>query len=237
MAGQCCVCSKKFGFFDPGHEIVTFQFDYTLCDECHSKLKQLDTTTSPEEYDELKHNFDSLLNNPTIPKCILDYFNCVQSDFENRIKVQEKRRFEREQQQKELEEAHKVEEEHKEKVHRAKQCCSQVMLTTGPNFEGYRITKYLDIVYEDIVFKNSLANRISATFEDLVNSLSFEETEMTGTNSLIARARTVVLEKFKYAVALAGGNAAIAVDFENSIGTDIIRVAVFGTAVFIEKIE
>ena len=80
-------------------------------------------------------------------------------------------------------------------------------------------------------------NEISAGFEDLGNILTFKETEMSGAGELISRARAHVKEKFRHRAAAIGANAVLGVEFESSIGADIVRVAIFGTAVIIEPIE
>ena len=114
---------------------------------------------------------------------------------------------------------------------------SELILTTGNSFEGYRVVKYIDIVCEELIFKNSLWKRIGAGFEDLGNALSFSEREMSGASELIENARQYVLEKFKRKVVSLGANAVLGVDFESSFGSEVVRVAVFGTAVEIKKAE
>ena len=59
---------------------------------------------------------------------------------------------------------------------------------------------------------------------------------MSGSTELIANARAYVMEKFKTKAIALGANAILGMDFESSIGGDIVRVAIFGTAVCIEKI-
>ena len=73
--------------------------------------------------------------------------------------------------------------------------------------------------------------------EDVGNMLSFKETEMTGANELISSARKYVLDKFKMKAAKMGANAVLGVEFESSFGSDVVRVAIFGTAVTITKLE
>lgn len=80
-------------------------------------------------------------------------------------------------------------------------------------------------------------NRLNAGFEDLGNAFSFKETEMSGSSGLIARARSYVKDKFRQKAAQMGANAVLGVEFESSIGADIVRVAIFGTAVVISPIK
>ena len=114
---------------------------------------------------------------------------------------------------------------------------NKIILTTSSHFDGYRVTKYIDIICEEVVFKNSFINRLSAGFEDLGNRLTFSETELSGSSDLIARARIYVKDKFIHKLVSIGANAALGIDFESSIGSEIVRVAIFGPAVHIEKIS
>ena len=110
-------------------------------------------------------------------------------------------------------------------------------MTTTNNFEGYKIVKYIKVVSEEIIFKNSFWKRLDAGLEDLGNAFSFKQTEMSGASELIANAREYALEKFKRKVAKLGANAVVGVEFESSFGSDVVRVAIFGTAVIISEYE
>ena len=90
---------------------------------------------------------------------------------------------------------------------------------------------------EEVIFKNSFFNRLSASSEDFGNSLTFSETELSGSSKLIARARDYVMTKFRNKVVHLGANAVLGIDFESSVGVDVVRVAVFGTAVIVEPVD
>lgn len=121
-----------------------------------------------------------------------------------------------------------------EKKHRD---LENMILTTGSNFEGYRVVSYVDLVCEEVIFKNSLGDRFEAAFENFSAGFTFKETELSGSSNLIAKARAYVTEKFRKHVASIGANAALGVEYESSWGDKIVRVAIFGTAVRIEKID
>ena len=116
-----------------------------------------------------------------------------------------------------------------------KQLASELILTTGSSFDGYSIDCYIDVVCEEVVFKNSVMKQISASFEDFGNALSLGEREMTGASELISKARAYALDKFRLKAARAGANAVLGIDFESSFGSDIVRVCISGTAVKISK--
>lgn len=112
---------------------------------------------------------------------------------------------------------------------------ASLMLTTGIGFDGYVVTEYIDVICEEVVFKNGLGKRFGAGIEDMIAGLSFHDAELTGTTGLIGDARKHTLYKFKQAAARIGANAVLGIDFETSFGADIVRVAVSGTAVKIMK--
>lgn len=130
----------------------------------------------------------------------------------------------------------KIETQKREKEEISKNYAN-LMLTTGTNFDGYIVKNYIDILCEEVVFKNSFWKRLDATFEDLGNAFTFKDTELSGANKLISNAREYVVEKFKHKAAQLGANAVLGVEFESSFGSDIVRVSVSGTAVRIEKID
>jgi len=130
----------------------------------------------------------------------------------------------------------KIETQKREKEEISKNYAN-LMLTTGTNFDGYIVKDYIDILCEEVVFKNSFWKRLDATLEDLGNAFTFKDTELSGANKLISNAREYVVEKFKQKAAQLGANAVLGVEFESSFGSDIVRVSVSGTAVRIEKID
>ena len=136
-----------------------------------------------------------------------------------------------------LEENIKVEEIKRQKLKEFETALANLLLTTGNNFDGFTVQKYIDIICEEVIFKNSYWERLDAGLEDLVlNAFTFKETEFSGANKLISNAREFVLGKFKRKAVQLGANAILGVKFESSFDVDIVRVAVSGTAVIIEKV-
>ena len=210
MAKKCCVCGAKLGFLDAGWDIISTFPDYLLCDTCHTKYRKL-KSCSEEEYENTIGIFRELLDSPNTPKAIKDQFPLSQKQAA----------------QKRIDEQVWAETVAKN--------FDAMILTTGSTIEGYRVVRYVDVVCEEVVFKNSFKNWLSAEFEDLGNAFTFQESEFSGSSDLIKRARLYAKNKFRNEVANLGANAALGVEFESSIGSDIVRVAIFGTAVVIEK--
>lgn len=219
MANQCCVCKCKLGFFDSAYKIVEDCDDYLLCEYCYEEMQGIKDAPSVEYYQKKRSHFNRLTQDPVTPRSIIAQFDAIDIAWKSKEAMR-------------LEKVRAKEEKEK----RFSENVAAMMLTTGNDFDGYRITKYVDVICEEVIFKNSFMNRLSAGFEDLGNALSFKETEMSGSSELIARARSYVKDKFRKKAAQIGANAVLGVEFESSIGSDIVRVAIFGTAVIIEKI-
>ena len=113
---------------------------------------------------------------------------------------------------------------------------SDIILTTGNGFDGYRIKHYLGIISKEIVFRSGFVKTLDATVTDIVGSFSFKDIELSGSTELIANAKSYLIAKFEEEVRKRGGNAALGIDFESSFGTGLARVAMSGTPVIIEEV-
>jgi len=121
-----------------------------------------------------------------------------------------------------------------EKIKNLKQ---NMILTSAPFVDGYRVRKQLGLVFGETVFKASLGKTIESSIEDFGNSLSFSSVEMSGVVGHMDSAREFAIEKLINRAAEKGANAIIAIDAEATVGgSNIARVTVYGTAVLIEEI-
>lgn len=211
MEKRCCVCKETIPFSRIGNTICKHDLDHVLCDDCNAYLEWMRDAKSEIDLNAAFSFFKPVFDNPQIPNHIKDELIA--------IRFQDAKQEEKAYQQQE-----------------SKKAKASLLLTTSSSFEGYRVTEYIDVICEEIVFKNSFINQLAAGLEDFGNALRFRSTEMTGSTELIANARAYVMEKFKTKAVSLGANAILGMDFESSIGGDIVRVAVFGTAVSIEKI-
>ena len=209
---KCCLCNQQIMNLADSFPIVENIRSYVLCEDCKAYLDWMRTSERKEDLDAAFAFFKPIFDNRQIPSTVKD--ELVRIRFCKEIAEEEKRQI--------LEQ---------------KSNASSMMFTTGSYFDGYRVEKYIDVICEEVIFKNSFMNRLNAGFEDLGNAFSFKETEMSGSSGLIARARSYVKDKFRQKAAQMGANAVLGVEFESSIGADIVRVAIFGTAVVISPIK
>lgn len=106
------------------------------------------------------------------------------------------------------------------------------MLTTGYDFCGYTITKYLGIVSGEVVLGTGFLSEFSASFSDLFGGQSdaFANKLESAKNAAMKRLIRHSAEK--------GGNAVIGLDFDYiTFSSNIIGVVANGTSVVIEKVD
>ena len=108
---------------------------------------------------------------------------------------------------------------------------NSIMVTSGYNFEGYRIIKYCDYISAETVFGMGMFKSLLASISSVVGA----ESEAFNNKIKEAKARAVY-EIRKNALEL-GANAIIGIDIDFSmIAGEMVVIIASGTAVVIEKI-
>lgn len=106
------------------------------------------------------------------------------------------------------------------------------MLTTGFEFFGYTIKRYLGIVSGEVVLGTGFLSEFSASFSDFLG------TKSGAFASKLEEAKNTALNRMMQRSAEQGGNAIIGVDFDYiTFSNNIIGVVANGTSVLIEKIS
>lgn len=106
------------------------------------------------------------------------------------------------------------------------------MLTSGYNFEGYKITSYRGIVSGEAVLGTGFVSEFSATISDLLGSASAEF------GNKMRQAKEIATSKMIDSSVSKGSNAIIGVDFDyTTLGNNMIAVSANGTSVIIERIQ
>lgn len=111
---------------------------------------------------------------------------------------------------------------------------SEMILSTCPSIDGYRVVKQLGLVFGECAYKTGLMKSLSATFENMGDILTAGDKELSGTSRLLESAREYAIQKMKKAAGERGANAVIGIDSESSIGGDIMHITIYGTAVALE---
>ncbi len=106
------------------------------------------------------------------------------------------------------------------------------MLTTGFDFSGYKITKYIGVMSGEVVLGTGFLSEFSASISDLLGAESSAFAEK------LESAKDAAIEKLKLKSAQKGGNAIIGIDFDYvTFASNMIGVIANGTSVVIEKME
>ena len=107
-----------------------------------------------------------------------------------------------------------------------------ILITTGYNFEGYKIVSYKNIVHGEVVLGTGIFSDFSAAVNDLLGTTSGI---MEGK---LSKAKTIAQNQMIRNCICKGANALIGVDYDvMTLGNNMIVVSANGTAVVIEKIE
>jgi len=105
-------------------------------------------------------------------------------------------------------------------------------VTTGYNFEGYSITKYLSVISGQTVMGTGVWSEFSSSLQD------FFGLEASVFSSKLDAAKENAFESLKLKAARLGANAIIGVDFDYiTFSNNMIGVIANGTGVVIEKKE
>lgn len=105
------------------------------------------------------------------------------------------------------------------------------MLTTGYNFEGYRIVDYKGIISGQVVLGTGFLSEFSSSFSD------FFGTEANYFSDKLDKAQNAAKERLIEKSVLVGGNAIIGVDFDCIMfSNNMIGVVANGTSVIIEEV-
>jgi len=105
-------------------------------------------------------------------------------------------------------------------------------LTTGYDFNGYNITRYVGIISGEVVLGTGFLSEFSASVSDILGGQS----QMFADKLEVAKDSAI--EKLKIKSAQKGGNAIIGVDFDYiTFANNMVGVVANGTSVVIKKIE
>ena len=108
-----------------------------------------------------------------------------------------------------------------------------IMLTTSPSFEGYHITEYKGIIFDETITGIGLKTAFKS-IGDLFSSLTGDQ--MFAITERITELKNELINRLKSKAFAKGANAIISVDFESTMpGGNAIMVSANGTAVVIEK--
>jgi uncharacterized protein YbjQ (UPF0145 family) len=106
-----------------------------------------------------------------------------------------------------------------------------MLVTTTPNIEGRKITKYCGVVAGEAILGANVFKDLFAGIRDLVGgrSATYERE--------LQRARDIAIDELTEKAAALGGNAVVGVDLDYEVlgqGNGMLMVSASGTAVVVE---
>lgn len=225
MAGKCVFCGASFNLFNNGIGGFADEKNRKFCNKCcdifvsqispkvaegiRSNIPKSEVLQSIVEEHELSEEGREYV------KDYIDYFiekEAIKAENQKETEFQTQR-------MKEIEEKFLEYKKH-------------FKVTTGYNFDGYKVMKYIGILSGEVVLGTGFISEYAASFSDLFGTRSnaFADKMMS--------AKQGALQKLMKNALLAGANAIIGVDFDYvTFSNNILGVSANGTAVVIQKEE
>lgn len=207
---KCVCCEKNITFLKSYYELVQDDKN-VVCNDCYNLIfKEMEDSTSIDNFEKGCKKSKSIAEEQVTlegQKYIDKYIEQKRQKFMGTSNSED-------------EEQRKI----KEKI-------SGHMLTTGFNFEGFKIVDYKQVISGETVLGTGFVSEFSASFSDFFGI----STNMF--SNKLKQAKEAALEKLILTSIDIGGNAIIGVDFDYITFTgDLIGVVANGTSVFVERI-
>lgn len=221
MAKECSLCGRRFKFAEVTYPVQGSDEEYCrshldvwnkINDMVHENpdVDQWDAVLAAREIlDNRCSSFDStvILITENVRKGLTE---------EDKEEYRKRKRYLED--EKRLSEAHKT-----------------VLLTTGSSFEGYNVIRYIDVVCEEVFYKNSISTSMSLA-ADCKDSIAWRGVPLQNhSDNIISDAKEYAFARFRRSAAYAGANAVLGVNVGFDFDGNIVRVSVSGTAVEITK--
>ncbi len=219
----CSVCQSKIS--DHGNHSTAFGLKTVLCDDCYEKLTKLTKTCAYENMEGLIDNWNDVnheLLELNYPKDVFEDINIYfEQQREALLKCEnhtiENQKFDKILSDYSVGKYHDLIEDH--------------MLTTGHDFEGYTIERYIDIVSGESVLGTGFLTAITIDSDDFFSTESNMFAQKLNTAKKAAQERAILKS-----ICL-GGNAIIGIQVQHiNFENDMIGVTFVGTCVRIKKI-
>lgn len=205
MAKNCCICDKKFSLIENRNLLGYGMGSYETCDTCHKY--QNDLKADIEARKEAIKYLSEKINRPDADLTVKEYL-------EQSIKMDEEKSKEQE-----------AVKQRTEKLY------AECLMTSGYNFEGYKITAYKGLVSGEVALGTGMFSEMFAGFSDLFG------TESDDFQEKMIKAKKAAQTRLLNQVIKAGGNAVIGVDYDYiKFNGNMIGISANGTAVVVEQI-
>lgn len=208
---NCCICSSRIGKF--GEDKYDLEGGLLACYQCAPLFRKMQKA---ERLNQLVAAEDAIRARER--NITEEAKEVVKKEFE-RIREIKKFTILRDQ----LEEEMQEEITNKERNYK---------VTTGYNFEGYKIVNYIDVVHGEVVLGTGMFSEFNAAESDILGGTSskFE--------GKLSKAKRAAQAKMLASAMVNGANAVIGLKFDiTTLQNNSFVVSVDGTAVVIERLE
>lgn len=229
MARICAVCGKKLGVLTEG---ISINENMELCSRCYSavNVKYIVPMNKASDVNELNAKYKAAMEN--IERENLT--DAQKEDCKEFITSRKNKNVERIQQETEsklrIEKEQKAEQAWRSVYTNIASIKNQYMVTTGYNFEGYKIIEYKKVISGSTVLGTGFLSEFNAGVSDFfgIKADSFADK--------LEDAKEYAYDTMLSKAIAAGANAIIGVDFDYiTFQNNMIGVVANGTAVVIEK--
>lgn len=217
---SCCICNDKISFMSGDIPLSEEYHDLKICRNCYEqkmKIVSKDNLGSVS-FDNAVTYFNKFIQDGIMTEDAKEALNSILNIYVDKSEIKKESN---------------VREIEKNNIINALR--ENMMLTTGYNFDGYRIVKYNDVIFEEAVFGVGIKTSFKAIGDIFADLTGDEYTAMT---NRIAEVKAKLRDRVILKAAEIDANALIGIDFESSmaIGNSIL-VSMTATAVTVEKID
>lgn len=215
MGTKCCICGKRLSGWTIDYPLSSQMSGFRMCGECNFHCTQLSATSNSDDIKtEIKYIKGVLEANSEADEVVKNYCNNI---FESYLKG--------------FEENKSVSEVSDEIDEKDFKLLNDMLITTGYDFQGYKITQYFDYVAAETVIGLGAFKSLLAGISNFMGTVSPE------LSSKIENARKLAINTLKQkAAGQYGANAIIGMDIDFTMfGDSMIAVIANGTAVHIER--
>ncbi|MBP3351447.1 MAG: heavy metal-binding domain-containing protein [Lachnospiraceae bacterium] len=202
----CCICNKKIGRKEEGHIFSHKYNNLIVCEKCHNAKEKLKVNVDGniEDIQQNRKYFEELLYIGIVHTNAKEPLQMLLKEAENAEKVSLQYRFRN----------------------------KDLLITTGTNFEGYKIVNYLNVLNTEMVLNIGMFSELGGEICDISGK----------TNNIVAQkisdAKEEVLELLKNKASENGANGLLGVEFAViNLIENMLVISATGTAVRLQKCE
>ncbi|MDE7353738.1 MAG: YbjQ family protein [Acetatifactor sp.] len=209
MAIICCICGKKQSGWISDYPLSPKLNQYRVCAECGEEYQKIQSAEKLEDVSDEIASLKERMQKGAVDETVTDYLSLL---------------FNGDNAEKTMEDINTA------IVEQRNEAINSIMVTSGYDFENYRIIRYCDYISAEAVFGMGMFKALLAS----VSSVAGAESEPFKVK--IKEAKSKAIYDIKVMALELGANAIIGIDIDfTMIGGDMVVIIASGTAVVIEE--